>query len=177
MPGAPEVTLISTTSDTVTFSWTVPSGTEVESYELMWNIDGLQQTTHTKSASGTARGSRSIPVHKSISPSPNIMACTCEQFTPDTSYTIMGLDMYDNASIEITVTAVNAGGRNEGTPLIVHSDTLQNKAEDENTSTNVGGIIGGIIGGVLGSFIIGLVIGGAVGGAIVFKMTQNYGKK
>lgn len=173
MPGAPEVTLISTTSDTVTFSWTVPSGTEVESYELMWNIDGLQQTTDTDSVSGRARGSRSIPVRKSISPTPNIMACTCEQSTPDTSYTITGLDMYDNASIEITVTTVNAGGRNESTPLIIHSDSLQSKAEDENTATNVGGIIGG----VLGSFVIGLVIGGAVGGAIVFKMTQNYGKK
>ena len=62
----------------------------------------------------------------------------------------------------------------ESTLLIVnvHSDSLQSKAENENTSTNVGGIIGG----VLGSFIIGLVIGGVVGGAIVFKMTQNYVK-
>ena len=173
MPGAPEVTLISTTSNTVTFSWTVPSGTEVESYELMWNIDGLQQTTHTDSLSGTTRGSRSIPVHKSISPSPYIMTCTCEQSTPDTSYTITGLDMYDNASIEIIVTVVNAGGRNESTPLIIHSDSLQGKAEDDNTATNIGGIIGG----VLGSFIVGLVIGGVVAGIIVFKMTQNYGKK
>lgn len=39
VPGAPELTLIFVTADSVSFSWTVPNGTVVEGYELKWSIE------------------------------------------------------------------------------------------------------------------------------------------
>ena len=41
-PGAPEITLESASGDSLTISWSVPSGTAVEMYELMWVIEGPQ---------------------------------------------------------------------------------------------------------------------------------------
>lgn len=81
------------------------------------------------------------------------------------SYTIPGLNMYDNTTINITVAAINGEGSSESTPLTIHSDLLQN---NRNTVSNIDIIIGGAV----GIFLIGLMIGITVG-TIFLKFIQH----
>ena len=139
VPGAPELTLTSATSDSVSFSWAVPGGTVVESYDMMWNIEGPQRTTRDTASS------------------------TIE------SYTVGGLDVYDNTTIGITVTSVNVAGTNTSGALTVHSDFLQcGPEESKNEVFNVGVIIGGAV----GVFLIGIVTGTVII-IVVFKLTRK----
>lgn len=129
VPGAPELTLTSATADSVSFTWTVPSRTVVEKYELTWTINSPQGTTHTESVLGTA----------------------------ERSYTITGLNAHHNISIGITVTSYNEVGSSTSPLLLVHSDFLQSGSGMETRSRDTS--IGVLIGGSLGSFLIGLVVG------------------
>jgi len=44
-PGQPNVTVRSSTATTISLSWTVPSGSVVESYEVTWERDGIRSST------------------------------------------------------------------------------------------------------------------------------------
>ena len=44
-PGQPSVTVSSTTTTTISLSWSVPSGSVVDSYEVMWETDGSSTIT------------------------------------------------------------------------------------------------------------------------------------
>ena len=118
----------------MTISWTVPSGTVVDRYKLMWKIDEVQQTVPSETLPGTAN-----------------------------RYVFPGLDVYKNATIEITA------GENRNQPLIFHSDILQNSSEIACTATNTN--IGAIIGGAVGIFFVGLVIG--IVTVTIFKHIQK----
>ena len=53
VPGAPELTLVSTSRDSVSVGWELPTGTVVEEIELQWRVREIgqlsQSTTHTDS--------------------------------------------------------------------------------------------------------------------------------
>ena len=115
----------------------------MESYEMMWNIVGLQQATIRDTASNTT-----------------------------TSYAVSGLDMHDNTTVRITVTSVNVAGSNASAALIVHSDYVKSKSDKSDESENGITNIGVIIGGALGIFFIGIVTG-TVTVIIVFKLTRK----
>ena len=44
-PGQPRVTVISSTATTIFLSWSVPSGSVVESYEVTWEREGIRSST------------------------------------------------------------------------------------------------------------------------------------
>ena len=44
-PGQPSVTVSSTTDTTISLSWSVPSGSVVESYEVTWAREGIRSNT------------------------------------------------------------------------------------------------------------------------------------
>ena len=44
-PGQPSVTVSSTTATTISLSWSVPSGSIVDSYEVIWETDGSATIT------------------------------------------------------------------------------------------------------------------------------------
>ena len=44
-PGQPRVTVISSTATTIFFSWSIPSGSVVESYEVTWKREGIRSST------------------------------------------------------------------------------------------------------------------------------------
>lgn len=127
----------------MTISWTVPSGTVVDRYELMWKIEEPRQTIHSETLPGTAN-----------------------------RFVFPGLDVYKNTTIEITVIAVNAAGENRNQPLIVHSDLLQKSSEIVCTATNIniGEIIGGAVSIFFVGLVIGIV---SVTAIISFKHIQN----
>ena len=144
VPGAPELTLSSATGDSLTVSWTVPSGTVVERYELLWSIEGSQQP---------------IVVRDSVSSSTH-------------SYTVPRLGVYENVTVTITVTAVNAVGSNGSSPLTVHSDIIQSgPTESKNGVTVVEAIIGGLV-----IFFVGVAIS-AVTVIVAFRLTRKYRQK
>ena len=44
-PGQPSVTVSSTTATTISLSWSVPSGSVVDSYEVVWERNGIRNST------------------------------------------------------------------------------------------------------------------------------------
>ena len=44
-PGQPSVMMSSTTATTISLSWSVPSGSVVDSYEVMWEREGIRCST------------------------------------------------------------------------------------------------------------------------------------
>ena len=164
MPGAPELSLVSTSADSVTVSWRVPEGTVVERYEIQWRV----RDEESQSMSST---------HTDDS-----LSSSTEQ------YTISGLQQITNGTIEILVTAVNGAGISSSIPLTLHSNALQRndvpseengdlpseedsaEPDSDALSSNV------IIGGAVGIFFVSLVIGVLVA-VVVLKVTRSRKKE
>ena len=138
--GAPELTLSSATGDSLTVSWAVPGGTVVERYEVLWSIEGSQSPVEVRNTVSGSTHSHTIPV----------------------------LNIYENVTVTITVTAVNAVGSNSSSPLTVHSDIIQCGPRDEETINTAA-----IIGGAAGIFLFGVALG--IASAII--MTLRYRNK
>ena len=82
------MSLISTSTDSVTVSWSVPTGTVAGTFDLHWSVEGDQQPLTTSTD------------------------------TVDTNqYIISGLSELENATVRIVVTTVNGAGRNSSMPL------------------------------------------------------------
>ena len=81
VPGQPSVTATSTTATTISLSWSVPSGSVVDSYEVMWTSEECHDDVDEGSATIT---------------------------DGSTSYTIESLR--EGSSYTITVTATNSAG-------------------------------------------------------------------
>ena len=96
MPGAPELRISSAMSDTVSFSWSVPSGSVVDSYEVNWDRD------HDRFAS----------FHEELPASAN-------------NYTVNGLEGYGNTTFSIFVTAHNSAGSKTSSTLHVAANFAQ----------------------------------------------------
>ena len=133
VPGTPKLTLTSAAADSISFSWTVPRGTVVELYELMWNIvDGSQQTVEffSDTASNTTD-----------------------------KYTVTGLDMYDSTIIEIMVTAVYVTGSNSSATLSVRLDFLQSGSENcGNVIFSILGSVGSFLVGVVAGTVSVIIL-------------------
>ena len=82
-PDQPSVTVSSTNSTTISLSWSVPSGSVVDSYEVVWERDTSGECPDEDEGSATITDG-------------------------STSYTITGLE--EDSSYTITVTATNAAG-------------------------------------------------------------------
>ena len=145
VPGAPELTLVSTSRDSVSVGWELPTGTVVEEIELQWRVREIgqlsQSTTHTDS----------------INP-------------PTNQYTISGLEGLENGTVEVVVTAINGAGRNASNTLTIHSNALRNDGPTTTTTTTTtttegptsssdGVHIGALIGGAVGIFLLSIVLG------------------
>ena len=89
-PGQPSVLVISTTATTISLSWSVPSGSVVDSYEVMWERDTSGECPDEDEGSATITDG-------------------------STSYTITGLE--EGSSYTITVTATNAAGSVVSDPI------------------------------------------------------------
>ena len=81
VPGQPSVNVDSTTATTISLSWSVPSGSVVTSYEVMWSSEECPDDVDEGSATIT---------------------------DSSTSYTIESLR--EGSSYTITVTATNSAG-------------------------------------------------------------------
>ena len=55
-PGQPSVTVSSTTATTISLSWSVPSGSVVDSYEVVWETDSSATITDGSITSYTITG-------------------------------------------------------------------------------------------------------------------------
>ena len=148
VPGAPALALVSTTVDSVTVSWSVPTGTVVENFDLQWNAEREQQLKSTS----TDRVASYI--HR---------------------YTISGLSSLENATVKIIVTAINGAGTNTSTPLTLHSDILRNMdSEGDGAGTSIS--FGALIGGAVGIFLISIAAG-VLTTFVAHKCHQNSKKK
>ena len=81
VPGQPTISVDSTTATSIFLSWSVPSGSVVDSYEVMWQRDTSGECSDEDEGSISLIGG-------------------------STSYDIMGLE--EDSSYRITVTASNA---------------------------------------------------------------------
>ena len=89
-PGQPSVTVSSKTSTTISLSWSVPSGSVVDSYEVVWERDTSGECPDEDEGSATITDG-------------------------STSYTIILLE--EDSSYTITVNATNAAGSAASDPV------------------------------------------------------------
>ena len=95
VPGQPTVRVTSTTSTSISLLWSVPNGSDVTSYEVMW------QALSSGDDDGGSVTSGSIT---------------------STSYTIQELE--SNTVYSVTVTVTNAAGSTVSQPIIITSMCL-----------------------------------------------------
>ena len=86
VPGQPSISLDSTTATTISLSWSVPSGSVVTSYEVMW-----QKFSNAGTSGSTTRAEDGVGASGEITNS-------------STSYTIEGLESGTFYSITVRVT-------------------------------------------------------------------------
>ena len=95
VPGQPSVSVTSTTPTTISLSWSVPSGSVVTSYEVMWQRD-------TSACPGDDEGSMSVTT-TDISTSRTI---TVEQEDSDYIITVTAVNAAGSSAASNTVTAM-----------------------------------------------------------------------
>ena len=107
------------TEDSLSLTWTVPPGSVVDIYQLNWDIQ------HTE------------------------LAQFMIELTPArlNNYTITGLGSYGNASLAVSVTAINAVGNKTSPKLIFETDfASQGDSEDSNQVLIIGAVLSGCVG-------------------------------
>ena len=108
MSGAPELQISSATPDSVSFSWSVPSGSVVDSYEVNWDKN------HDRFSS----------LNEELSASAN-------------SYTINGLEDYGNATFSISVTAYNSAGSRTSSRMNFAANFAQENTSRDSENDNI----------------------------------------
>lgn len=93
VPGVPEIQVTSVTTSSVTISWSVPSGSAVDSYEVVRERDHNSFSSFRESLNNLT-----------------------------TTYTVTGLEEYGNTVITITVRAHNMAGSSTSAQLNVSAD-------------------------------------------------------
>ena len=91
-PGQPRINVVSVTATSISLSWSLPSGSEVTSYEVMWHSLGSGDDDGGSGTSGSITS---------------------------TSYTIQELESNTVYSVRVTVT--NAAGSTVSQPIIIYS--------------------------------------------------------
>ena len=95
VPGQVSVSVTSTTATSISLSWSVPSGSVVTSYEVMWRVLSSGDEANDNGGSGTSGSITS------------------------TSYTLQELE--SNTVYSVTVTVTNAAGSTVSQPIIITS--------------------------------------------------------
>ena len=121
VPGVPKLRLSSATANTISFSWTVPTGSIVDSYEIKWEID------HNQAAS----------FRDTVLP------------TSFNSYTVTGLKDYGNATVSISVIAYNAVGSRTSPSLCIAADFAAGNLDEHQGASCDDAIIGAVVAGSL----------------------------
>ena len=134
-PGVPELRLFYATSDSVSFSWTMPPGSLVDSFEVKWNRNHTQFTSFRDLLSSRSN-----------------------------NYTVTGLKDYGNATFSITVTAHNAVGSTTSSSMNVaanfaaeNSNDRPGDPETSSTSDDTVLIVGVVVGGVVILAIVAVI--------------------
>ena len=94
-PGQPRINVTSISSTSISLSWSVPSGSVVTSYEVIWRALSSGDEANDDGGSGTSGSITS------------------------TSYTIQELE--SNTVYSVTVTVTNASGSTVSQPVIITS--------------------------------------------------------
>ena len=92
VPGRPSITTVNPSTSSISLSWSVPSGSVVTSYEVMWRALSSGDEANDDGGSGTSGSITS------------------------TSYTVQELE--SNTIYNITVTVINAAGIAVSQPVI-----------------------------------------------------------
>ena len=127
MPGIPELQIHSAIADSIIFSWTVPSGSVVDRYQIIWEINQDPLVTFRE---------------------PSLLPVSFN------NYTVTGLQGYGDAIVSITVTAYNSAGSATSPSMNVAANFAAGNSECPNhqvSSTNSDSndiIIGAVVGGV-----------------------------
>ena len=132
-PGIPELELYRATADSVSFSWTMPSGSVVDSFEIKYEINHTRHATFVDILPPTAF-----------------------------NYTVTGLRDFDRSAIySITVIAQNGAGRTSSAKLKFVADfasggggTMGGNESDSEGSD--GGLIAGVV--IAGVIVLVLTI-------------------
>ena len=127
--GVPELQIHSAMADSIFFSWTVPSGSVVDRYQIIWEINQDPLVTFRDSL---------LPVSFN-------------------NYTVTGLQGYGDPIVSITVTAYNSAGSATSSSMNVAANCAAGNSECPNhqvSSTNSDGNDVAIIGAVVGGFDI-----------------------
>ncbi|CAI8033639.1 hypothetical protein GBAR_LOCUS18975, partial [Geodia barretti] len=133
VPGEPELQLYSATPDTVSFSWRLPPGSAVDSFQVQWDRNHSQFATFRDTLSNSTH-----------------------------NYTVTGLKDYDNAMYTITVTAFNAVGSSTSSNMnfvanFVNGDAGGSEVPENSMGESEGpheGLIAGVV--VAGIVIIAI---------------------
>ena len=152
MPGAPELRIYSATSDTVSFSWSVPSGSVVDSYEVNWDRDHNRFSSFNEELPASAN-----------------------------NYTINGLEGYGNATFAISMTAYNSAGSKTSSRMNFAANfaTGTPKSMDPTSSSDSGSdddITIALIGTVLAGCVI-LAIATVVVALLIYHYKKSQSKK
>ena len=144
VPGEPEIQLYSATPDSVSFSWSLPPGSVVDSFEVKWDRNHSQFATFRDSLSKSSN-----------------------------KYTVNGLRDFDNATYTITVTAFNnvgsstssnmnivanfASGANNGPDGGV-SESSGDDSEGANEELIAGVVVAGVVILAIAAVVLGLLV-------------------
>ena len=126
VPGVPELQIHSAIADSIFFSWTVPSGSVVDRYQIIWEINQDPLVTFRDSL---------LPVSFN-------------------NYTVTGLQGYGDAIVSITVTAYNSAGSATSPSMNVAANFAAGNSNHQVSSTNSDSNDVAIIGAVVGGFDI-----------------------
>ena len=118
--------------DSLSFSWSVPSGSVVDSYDVWWQF---QHTTL-------------VTFKVTLAP------------TRFNNHTIIGLRDYGDATLSISVTAFNAVGNRSSAVLTVATDSVDDSEAETQAScgTDDAVIIGAVVGGCVIIAIAAVVV-------------------
>ena len=152
VPGAPELRIYSATSDTASFSWSVPSGSVVDSYEVNWDRDHDRFSSFNEELPASAN-----------------------------NYTITGLEGYGNATFSVSMTAYNSAGSKTSSRMNFAANfaTGTPKSMDPTSSSDSGSgddITIAIVGTVVAGCVI-LAIAMVVVALLIYHYKKSQSKK
>ena len=151
VPGEPELQLYSATPDTVSFSWRLPPGSAVDSFQVQWDRNHSQFATFRDTLSNSTH-----------------------------NYTVTGLKDYDNAMYTITVTAFNAVGSSTSSNMNFVANFVNGDAGGsevpENSMGESEGPHEGLIAGVVVAGIVIIAIATVILGLMVYHYKSKSNK-
>ena len=140
-PGEPKLQLYHATDNSVSFSWTLPPGSLVDSFEVKWDRNHLQFATF----------------RDTLPPSSN-------------NYTVTGLKDRDNATYTVTVTACNGVGKTTSASMnfLANFAAANSGGVSERSEGGSGEGDGAMIAGIVTAGLVVLAIAAVLLGLLVY---------